>query len=324
MKHEGLIKNTSAYKILQRDKEKGNLSHAYLLLSQDRTYLGEYLKTFAKTIACEDVFGYCDACRTCKAIDNNTAIDVKFYGFDKKILASDVDDLVADSFVKPYELTKKAYVLYTEGMNEASQNKLLKTLEEPPENTFILLGAHTDSLLLPTIKSRVKKLEIPLFTAGQIYGELERDFIDKERLNNAVVNCDGTIGDAERLYNDENLEVLTDLAIDLVLNLKSSKDVLFISNKILKYKDNLGEFLSVLELLFRDMLAVQTSGEKVVQNKDNVKLIKNNDFKSASIIYALDEIKEARKKLYFNGNVTMVIECLLFKILEGKYKWQKL
>ena len=45
-------------------------------------------------------------------------------------------------------------------MNESSQNKILKTIEEPPENTYFILAGNSNSKLLPTILSRVKQIEL--------------------------------------------------------------------------------------------------------------------------------------------------------------------
>ena len=50
----------------------------------------------------------------------------------------------------------------------AAQNKLLKTLGEAPKNVVILLGATNAYALLPAVRSRVKALEIPPFTAEEM------------------------------------------------------------------------------------------------------------------------------------------------------------
>lgn len=45
-------------------------------------------------------------------------------------------------------------------MAQPAQNALLKLLEEPPEHIVFILTAHTPQILLPTILSRVQRLEI--------------------------------------------------------------------------------------------------------------------------------------------------------------------
>ena len=97
------------------------------------------------------------------------------------------------------------------------------------------------------------------------------------------------------------------------------------SNKIALSKCDISKFLSVLELLFRDLLAFNEKGEAFVSNKVTFEKIKDaKNFKVGSILNALEKITEAQKRKKFNANSTMLTEWLLFQILEGKYKWQKL
>jgi hypothetical protein len=54
------------------------------------------------------------------------------------------------------------------------QNKLLKTLEEPPPNTVVLLGAEKADLLLVTVLSRAKKVWAKSLEAGKDLSELRQ------------------------------------------------------------------------------------------------------------------------------------------------------
>ena len=60
---EELIRSTNAYKIIAGEKKRDALSHAYLIVCPDADYLKEYLKVFARLIAC-DADG-CLNCRVC-------------------------------------------------------------------------------------------------------------------------------------------------------------------------------------------------------------------------------------------------------------------
>jgi hypothetical protein len=48
------------------------------------------------------------------------------------------------------------------------------------------------------------------------------------------------------------------------------------------------------------------------------------NFSVGAIINAIEKTNEAFERKKFNANPTMLLEWLLFQILEGKYKWQKL
>lgn len=62
-------------------------------------------------------------------------------------------------YLKPIRGQKKAIViLHADSLSIPAQNALLKSLEEPPTSTYIILTAKQDSFLLPTILSRCLKV----------------------------------------------------------------------------------------------------------------------------------------------------------------------
>ena len=320
-----LIKNTNAYKIIKGDKKAQRLSHAYLIISQDGDMLKNYLKVFAKLICC-NALEPCDNCRKCSLIDSEMHPDVLFYPKTQGTIGvEDINSLIEESYLKPVESDKKLFVIVgAENMNASSQNKLLKTLEEPPKNVHILMGATSEFPLLSTIKSRVKKLEIPAFDNKVLIDALKDECSDYDKLCGAVSSGDGTVGKALALYGDDGLLSVSELAIDMLINMNSSSEILEYSNKILQPKIDLNQFLSVLELMLRDMLAYSQGKSDVAFNKSALERLKNaQKFSAGALIHALESITEAQKRKKFNMNPTMLVEWLLFQILEGKYKWQK-
>ncbi|MBQ0099298.1 MAG: hypothetical protein KBS91_01980, partial [Firmicutes bacterium] len=252
--------------------------------------------------------------------------DVMFFPKNgENVLAEDVKDLIEESFLKPIEGDKKVFLInHGETMNASAQNKILKTLEEPPSGVHILIGATSEFPLLPTVKSRVKRLEIPEFSERDIFNALKDECTDSERLYQAIACGDGTIGKAKSLYGDENLSLATDSAVDMLINMKSSKDILTYAVKIENGDYDIEEFLSVLELIFRDMTLSSLGKEDKVKNPAVYGKLKNAEgWTPGSILYGIEKIEEAKKKLKFNGNQNIVLERLLFQILEGKYKWRK-
>lgn len=315
-----LLEDTGAYKTVKSDRAAGRLSHAYLILSADKENLGEYLKLFAKLIlAADDI-------RTERLIAEGIHPDV--LTFPRKgdaVLKEDVSALIEESFLKPVESDKKLFIINRgESMNASSQNKLLKTLEEPPSGVHILIGATSEYPLLTTVKSRVKKLVIPPFSDETLISALAEDCPDTERLKEAVSCGDGTVGKALALYGDEHLSETLELAVDTYNNMLSSRNVLEYSNKITG-KTDVKEFLSVLELINRDNLLYLSGAEDAVFNKKLLSRVKGaQGFTLGATVYAAEKIAEAEKRLAANGNPQAVLERLLFAILEGKHKWRKL
>lgn len=321
-----LIKSTNAFKTIIGDKKSGRLSHAYLFLTPDGQNLTEYLKIFASVMTCADEES-CGNCRTCKLIKNNTFSDVLVYPRENQTInTEEVNDIIAESFLKPIEIDKKIFILTdAQNMNIQAQNKLLKTLEEPPKNVHILIGATSEFPLLPTIKSRVKKLEIAPFSKEILFEAMRDDFADEQKLKMAIACSDGTVGRAKVLYEDNDLSKVTDIVCQVICEMQSSKDLLKYSTLIINSKCDLDNFLSLLELVLRDMLIAKQNLQRLMFNPSAYQRVKNaQGFSTGALINAIESVEEAQKRKKFNANPTMLIEWVLFQILEGKYKWQKL
>ena len=316
---QGLLEETGAYKTVITDAAAGRLSHAYLILSADKDNLGEILKIFAKKILGGDA-------RADKLIDEGFHPDV--FNFPLKgdaVLKEDVEKIIEESFLKPVESDKKLFLINNgESMNATSQNKLLKTLEEPPNGVHILIGATSEYPLLSTVKSRVKKLVIPPFPSEKLIAALKEDCPDKERLYSAVSCGDGTVGKALALYGDEKLSLTVDLAVDTFVNMKTSRNVLEYSEKIMRADVGVKEFLSVLELINRDYMLYVFGAEDAVFNQRTLGQVKAAEgYSAGAAVYIAEEIAGAIRRLNANGNPQAILERLLFAILEGKHKWRK-
>ena len=315
-----LLKSTNAYKIFKSDKQKNCLSHAYLIVCDDEDYIENYLITFAKMLMCSEDEA-CNECRSCRLIESKNFTDVIFYPNGKKIVVSDVDDLVEKSFFKPLESTKKVFVLKDISvMTVQAQNKLLKTLEEPPENTYILMGATTVYPVLSTILSRSKKLEINGFLEADVVNELSSEYSDMSALKRAVSLSGGRIGEVIKRLESGEGSLSEDLAIEVLLNLKTSSEIAVYSNKI--NKEIVGDFIASLARIVQ--LAINKSLYKDAVIPENLasaieKISSSCDV--GALIYISDKIRIAEKALAFNGNVVSIADSMLFGILEGKFKY---
>lgn len=73
----------------------------------------------------------------------------------KHVTIDQIRELKGHIFQKPFLKYKLVIIEYAEKATQEAQNALLKILEEPPKNVFIVLWAQDKSQLLPTIRSRV-------------------------------------------------------------------------------------------------------------------------------------------------------------------------
>ncbi|MDN0063702.1 DNA polymerase III subunit delta' [Collinsella ihumii] len=140
---------------LERAVRTDRASHAYLFVGAPGSGKLDAAWALAQALLCEQ--GGCGACDSCIRVARKTHPDVHLYEPESATgyLIAQIRDLLEDVALAPIRAPRKVYIVdRAEQLRANSANALLKTLEEPPENTtFILLGTSTD-VMLPTIVSR--------------------------------------------------------------------------------------------------------------------------------------------------------------------------
>jgi len=87
--------------------------------------------------------------------------DIDILTFEKAVGIEDVRNVQKKLFLKPIKSKTKAVILDgTSGLTTEAQNALLKVLEEPPASTIIYIISGNKELLLPTILSRCKIIDL--------------------------------------------------------------------------------------------------------------------------------------------------------------------
>lgn len=307
--YEELVKETTAYKIISTEKKKGALSHAYLVVCADKYALKTYLKELAKVIEFQGDDG--DE-RIAKLIDKNAYADCTFYPLTgERIMTADVDDLVSKTYIRPIENKTRLFVLCgAENATPAAQNKLLKTLEDPPKGVVILIGALRESGLLSTVLSRVKKIDVPPLSSDKIRSVLSERCKDKDRLENAIRSANGSAGAALALYENGEADKLDSLVKDIFAEMKSSKDVI----KFVKRagKEDIKELISALKAETTIRL------ENAVYGKED-----KDGFTVGALVAISETLTDKEKAVAFSANTAMTIDGVLLSIVREKRRWQK-
>lgn len=97
-------------------------------------------------------------------------------------------------------------------MNVSAANALLKTLEEPPKNAFLLLISHQPSRLLPTIRSRCRELRLGTLSPDDLSQALDAAGFDAAEATDALAELSaGSVGEALRLTNLGGLQAYEEL-----------------------------------------------------------------------------------------------------------------
>jgi len=128
-------------------------------------------------------------------------------------------------------------------LNEESENALLKNLEEPPANSLVILVSHAPGRLLPTIRSRVSRLDLKPLDENLLNEWLARMATDvaSEERDILARFADGSLGLALRLAGEEG----TQLARDAEALLATGSEPNWLS--LLKLAERVGRHSSDLE-----------------------------------------------------------------------------
>ncbi len=96
------------------------------------------------------------------------------------IYARDANEIVRLIGFKPYEAMLKVVIIFqAERLNTAASNKLLKSFEEPPDNTLIILVADRYELIIPTVRSRAQLMKVPKLKDAEIKNALVEWFSER-------------------------------------------------------------------------------------------------------------------------------------------------
>ncbi len=159
--------------------KQDNLQGGYLFTGPEGVGKKITAKETAKAINCiEGSLEACDVCASCKKINNNTHPDVHILECqDSEIKIEQIRQIKKDMGLRPYEGRKKVFIIdNSHRFNADSSNALLKALEEPSEDTLIILVTDKQELLLRTIISRCKILKFFAFERTELEGILKKDY----------------------------------------------------------------------------------------------------------------------------------------------------
>jgi DNA polymerase III subunit delta' len=172
--------------LLQRSLARGRLAHGYLFTGDPLDELEGLAKTLAKTLSCLQPSGKpgaptdcCDACLNCRKIENGNHADVHWVRPESKsrvIVIEQMRELMHEINLKPTEAGYKVGIIVAaDRLNDKAANAFLKTLEEPPPKSVLILLTTEPQRMLETIVSRCLRLNFsgdataPLDPAQQLW-----------------------------------------------------------------------------------------------------------------------------------------------------------
>jgi DNA polymerase-3 subunit delta' len=182
MAFKNISDQSQGVQLLHRSLARGRLGHAYLFTGQQLDELETLARTLAKTLNCLHpvktagvATDCCDECLNCRKIEHENHTDLHWARPESKSRIISVDqtrELMREIQLKPTEAGYKiAIIAGADRLNAQAANAFLKTLEEPPPKSVLILLSTEPSRILETILSRCLRLNFSAATARPLSAE---------------------------------------------------------------------------------------------------------------------------------------------------------
>lgn len=297
---------------------KKNILGAYLIVCSRSEIAKKLSDEFLINLYCKK--GGCGVCPDCKKVREGH-IDIMHLSTPK------VDDIrAAIAFVTQKAVDSAYKTVVIEGaddMNASASNSLLKTLEEPPHGSVIILLARSGAGVLPTITSRCAVVHLsPNDNAEQKI--VQRLGVDQTTAHILADLSGGFVDEAIRIFENDQLLSQREKALDVCEKLLAQKNyaVSSYADFLESVKDDIVFVLTVMQSYFHDISMLQkTKNIDFIANSDRRSNIqKNTDgFTTAQISNIIKVILEAERRFSFPVNFRLAAEKMFFDILEEKF-----
>ncbi len=288
MPFSDVIAQDRAVGALRAALRRGTLHHAYLFGGPSGTGKARAARVLAQAANCEGgtpgPAGFreepCGRCRPCRKIEADNHPDVLWLAEERvmaragrwepkagrspsrDIVVDQVRDLVDHRLsMKRFEGRRRFVVIDpADAMNPQAQNALLKTLEEPPQDTTLVLVAGSPDALLPTIRSRCLRISFGPIPDEQVVRRLEAEGRSAAEARLAAALAGGSLGRAMALDPAE-LDALRQ-AVRTAAALEPDDALGWLSFARAHGADRAqaADLCELLALWLRDVLAAQAGG----------------------------------------------------------------
>jgi len=222
---------------------QNHLPHAILLTGAQGVGKLAFAEKMVKSLLClspiaenQQACGVCQGCKTYEADANPDYMGIQLLENKQQISVNQIRELSEFlNYSRSFNAYRTVLITPIERMNLNAANSLLKSLEEPAENTVIILTATHLSKVMPTIKSRSQLLALPMPERAQAIDWLKQQ---KTNLNNVEELLEMSHGSPLLALetSDEAIQKRQDLAQDILNIIEKNNSVIEIAKKWEKYE----------------------------------------------------------------------------------------
>ena len=298
---------------IENSIKMGRLSHASIFVGEDGIGKSLFAEELAvKILGKDEIKQYVDI------------IKLKLFKNKKSIGIEEIKYIIEEINKKPYEGDKKVVILYnSDKLTEAAQNALLKTIEEPPQGSFIILLCEKLDGILDTVKSRCQIYKLNRLNSKDMKVFLNSKFprLSDQELISIMAFSDGVPGRAEKFISSSALREVRNMTINIFKKLydRDINITLEFSDYLFKERDNWEEILTCMLSYIRDVLIYKETGSSdLIINRDKFEDLKaiGEMFSFNKLNAIINIIGSIRQKLDRNVSSTLVFDSMLMKMQE--------
>ena len=328
----------SAMRGLHRTLREGTYVHAYLLSGAAGVGKKSLMRVISSTLLCTcETEKPCGKCPGCVQYYDGTHPDVIRIRPGKGINSDrdterGKDAIVVDTIRQMVQMVGEhtytggvriVEILEAEKMNPPAQNALLKTLEEPPDNTVFMLVTEKTNLLLPTIISRCRHIPLHPWDNALIDRILREQGVGEERRGQTIGVCNGSIGVALQMAFDEEYWQRREKILDQFLNLRRRSDIFSVAAFWKDQKEEIDGLLTTVNELLRQVWLVNFGllPENTLAGYDAAWRHMAREARGEDFTQMIGFVDKARQQRLNQVTPQAVLEQLMLNIMGVKTKW---
>lgn len=309
---------------LRRAIEQKRVAHAYLFAGPAGVGKATTARAFAAALLCRqprdgDACGQCRDCRQMEEANHPDLHRVIPHGSSIKI--GQVREMLRNIMLSPYQGRRKVYLLEkSDLMTAEAVNCLLKTLEEPPADTVLILTSARPQALLPTVLSRCQVFSFHPLPVDLVVQILEKErSLTREEAQLPALLAGGCPGRALELADEGEYLAGRERVLELAAGLGRSSINQTCGQAAVwaEDKEKVLFCLELLQLWYRDLLIWQeTAAKELLVNQDRLSLVRQEAglYNRTRLVAAIKEIERTRDSLSTNINTRLALEMLFMRL----------
>ena len=316
MAFQDVVGHKRPLQILQKEIETERIYHAYLFTGMEGIGKRLVALTMAKALNCSNQGGEaCDHCPSCQRMDKGIHPDlIQINPTGEAIKIGQIRELQRTIAFKPYEARWRVIIVDgAERMTREAANAFLKTLEEPPPWTTIILVATVGEGLPPTVLSRCQRIQFSPLNQEEMTKVLANHLTEKE-IHTLSPLAGGSPGRAVRMDGEEVAKAKAALPSALA---PAPGRRLIVAQELARQEGRGNMFLEILGGWLRDLIVYRETGEEgMLLNRDLADEVKRvaPQGETEGLLRDFWFLLQIQQGIEAHGNLQLSLESALLEI----------